>query len=261
MRIQFASDLHLEFFPSRFDAVTTLPFAEGADVLVLAGDIHKRDRAIELFRTWPVPVIYVHGNHEHYKEHIWRNTAKLRLASAANNIHYLENNAWVYHNVRFLGCALWTDYELFGNSKAAMLNAEEFLNDHKLISTHYKRFAPSDALAIHRESRRWLETKLNEAFEGKTVIITHHAPHGGSIAVEFANDPLSPSFASDLTDLMGKASLWIHGHVHSSFDYVVNGTRIVANPRGYPINTRTARCVSEVRYANERFIPNSVIDI
>jgi hypothetical protein len=28
-------------------------------------------------------------------------------------------------------------------------------------------------------------------------------------------------------------SLWTHGHTHESFDYVVNGTRVVCNPRGY----------------------------
>jgi hypothetical protein len=24
-----------------------------------------------------------------------------------------------------------------------------------------------------------------------------------------------------------------HGHVHDSFDYLLNGTRVVCNPRGY----------------------------
>jgi len=33
---------------------------------------------------------------------------------------------------------------------------------------------------------------------------------------------------------MGNADLWIHGHVHSSADYVVEGTRVVCNARGYP---------------------------
>lgn len=32
---------------------------------------------------------------------------------------------------------------------------------------------------------------------------------------------------------MGKAELWIHGHIHESVDYEVNGTRLVSNPRGY----------------------------
>ena len=30
-----------------------------------------------------------------------------------------------------------------------------------------------------------------------------------------------------------KVRLWVHGHMHDSFDYAVNGTRIVCNPRGY----------------------------
>ena len=44
---------------------------------------------------------------------------------------------------------------------------------------------------------------------------------------------MSAAFASDLDRLMGKAALWIHGHTHDSFDYVLNGTRVVCNPRGY----------------------------
>ena len=28
-------------------------------------------------------------------------------------------------------------------------------------------------------------------------------------------------------------SLWIHGHIHESFDYKIGKTRVVCNPRGY----------------------------
>lgn len=260
MRIQIASDLHLEFFQGRFGSETTLPYAEGADLLVLAGDIHKRERAITAFRNWPVPVIYVHGNHEHYKEHIWKNTEKLR-STASGNVHYLENDVWIHRGVRFLGCALWTDYELFGNSSEAMAHADANLNDHKLISTHYRKFSPTDARAIHTESRSWLEAKLCEPFNGKTVVVSHHAPHPGSIAPEYTTDPLTPAFVSDLTDLMGRAALWVHGHAHENFDYVVNGTRVVANARGYPLNPRLARSLSDVRYENENFIADLIVEI
>ena len=65
-------------------------------------------------------------------------------------------------------------------------------------------------------------------------IVTHHAPHPNSIPPRYATDLLSACYASDLTRLMGRAGLWIHGHMHYSVDYEVNGTRIVANPRGYP---------------------------
>jgi len=62
---------------------------------------------------------------------------------------------------------------------------------------------------------------------------THHAPHPKSIPERFTNDWLSAAYASDLTRLMGRAGLWIHGHMHEPADYVVNGTRVVCNPRGY----------------------------
>jgi predicted phosphodiesterase len=58
MKIQLLSDLHLEsenFVPAP---------APGAELLVLAGDIDARWHALEGFAGWPVPVIYVPGNHE-----------------------------------------------------------------------------------------------------------------------------------------------------------------------------------------------------
>ena len=33
-----------------------------------------------------------------------------------------------------------------------------------------------------------------------------------------------------------RAALWVHGHMHESFDYEVYGTRVVCNPRGYAPN-------------------------
>jgi Icc-related predicted phosphoesterase len=74
-------------------------------------------------------------------------------------------------------------------------------------------------------------------FDGKTVVVTHHAPHPISIAPRYARDALNPAFASDLTDVISQhqPDLWVHGHTHSSFDYVVPGTktRVVCNPMGY----------------------------
>lgn len=33
-----------------------------------------------------------------------------------------------------------------------------------------------------------------------------------------------------------RVALWIHGHTHDSFDYTVEGTRVLCNPRGYAKN-------------------------
>jgi hypothetical protein len=47
---------------------------------------------------------------------------------------------------------------------------------------------------------------------------------------------LSTSYASNLEDIIEKydnLKLWCHGHMHENCDYMLNGTRIICNPRGY----------------------------
>ena len=99
------------------------------------------------------------------------------------------------------------------------------------------QFTPEQALALHRESRAWLEAELARPWDGKTVVVTHHAPHPMSIAPKYRGDPITPAFVSDLSAVIERhqPNLWIHGHTHASFDYVVPGTktRVVCNPRGY----------------------------
>ena len=67
------------------------------------------------------------------------------------------------------------------------------------------------------------------------MVVTHHAPHPGSIAARYARDPATPAFVSDLeaTILRGRPALWVHGHVHHGCDYRVGTTRVLANPKGY----------------------------
>jgi hypothetical protein len=72
-------------------------------------------------------------------------------------------------------------------------------------------------------------------FDGPTVVVTHHAPHPDSVARRFENDPLTPAFVSDLSEVIDRwqPALWFHGHTHDNFDYRVGATRIVCNPKGY----------------------------
>lgn len=91
---------------------------------------------------------------------------------------------------------------------------------------------------------------------------THHAPHRLSVHRKFVEDPLTPAFVSDLTEQLRLADLWIHGHVHDSFDYSVGRCRSVANPAGYPLN-RTAKLLnrSDLKLENADFKPGFVVDV
>jgi hypothetical protein len=106
--------------------------------------------------------------------------------------------------------------------------------DYQKIRFGSRAMAPEDAIALCTRQRAWLTAELASPFSGKTVVITHFAPHPRSIAPAFANHRANPAFVLDLEDAMGRAVLWIHGHTHSFFDYRVRGTRVVCNPRGYP---------------------------
>ncbi len=261
MKIQIASDLHLELLEQRFPGHRVIEPTD-ADVLVIAGDIHRHTRAIDAFADWPVPVIYVHGNHEAYHEQYAGLIDKLRHASASGNVRYLEQDEYLLGGVRFLGCCLWTDYLLAPDDRsAAMEAAGRFLYDHQRIATPQGLFTTDDAAQLHQESRAWLEARLAENFDGPTVVVTHHGPHPGSVHPRFAGTLLNAAFVSDLTPLMGKADLWIHGHVHDSFDYTVAGTRIVANPRGYALNRKAAESVAQIDWENQAFDARFVVEV
>jgi len=99
-------------------------------------------------------------------------------------------------------------------------------------------FTPADSAALFALHAGWLAARLAEPHAGPTVVITHHAPSPQSIHPRFAESLLNLCFVSDAERLLdgSRAQLWIHGHTHDSFDYCVNGTRVVCNPRGYAKN-------------------------
>jgi hypothetical protein len=49
--------------------------------------------------------------------------------------------------------------------------------------------------------------------------------------------------------------------MHDSFDYEVEGCRVVANPRGYPRNRTRASNPSELEFENKAFQVACVLDI
>ena len=239
MNIQYASDLHFEMVTDP-DYIGVDP-APGAEVLVLAGDIGVGTDGIARFLDWPVPVIYVHGNHELYGcEDMGRGIADLRTFCAGTNVHFLEKDAVVINGVRFLGTALWTDYGLDGPGQMldnAMFWANAYMNDMRFIKTQGRKMQAADFAARHATSREWLEDQLATPFAGKTVVVTHHAPDGKSVPIGTKPTDLRPCYASALApmvNILRPPSVWIHGHVHRTVGYPLYQTRVRANPRGYP---------------------------
>lgn len=252
MKIHILSDLHFDV-----SAYEPSAAAYAADVIVLAGDIWKKDFGVHTARAlFPdQPIVMVMGNHEHYGQDLSSNVTRIRKAAAEAKIYLLENDEVIIDGTRFLGCTLWTDFALYGRDRFSICTkeAQKRLNDFRLIKNGDAKLTPIDTVKIHKQSVQWLETKLDETFDGPTVVVTHHAPTRHSVVPRFQGDLLSACFASQLDQLMGKCELWLHGHMHDSLDYTVEGTRVICNPRGYSRYVGTQE--------NKQFNPSLLIDV
>lgn len=269
MKIRVLSDLHLEG-----DEPAAVPHADADLVVLAGDIHNHAAGLRWAAATFSsdVPVVYVPGNHEYYDGEFGAlETAMRDAAQSVDNVHFLNNAMLVDPQGRWrvLGTTLWTDFALYGASPdafdEAVTAARRVMLDfrgliqvswpvaakdaHATISalpvggstaatgssaTPPRDFTPTDALALHIHARAWLEAGLATPFDGKTIVVTHHAPHRLSLAERYAGDPVSAGFVNDLPTLVrAPVALWIHGHTHSAFDYTVNGTRVVCNPRGY----------------------------
>jgi Icc-related predicted phosphoesterase len=239
MRIQVFSDLHVDVAAARPITVDA-----NVDAVVVAGDTCQgaQESFAHVRRIVPmsIPVVMILGNHEYYGRCLPEELAIARAKAPAYGIHLLENDTALIGDVRFVGCTLWTDYRIFdsANVPAAMRAAAQGLNDHRRITWSkrpWARFRPAQALLLHSGSRKFLQTVMQAKHQGATVVITHHAPHPRSLHPRYEKDLLSAAYVSDLEDLILAAApkLWLHGHVHASFDYAVGKTRVLCNPHGY----------------------------
>lgn len=239
MRIQIFSDLHADVLP-----IEPILIAENIDAVVVAGDTAEgARRAFEQLRQivpMAIPIVMILGNHEYYRRFLPPELEEARALAPSFNVNLLEDAEVALAGVRFVGATLWTDYRLFGDGRqaAVMQTCAAAMNDHRLIGWLKKpwlRFRPQEAELLHQRSRAFIEEALAVPFPGPTVVVTHHAVHRNSVAPVYRDDWVTAAFVSDLSKLIEahQPALWIHGHVHNSFDYRVGQTRVICNPHGY----------------------------
>lgn len=263
MKIQLASDLHLEHLEHAFEGqLHGIIERTEADVLVLAGDIHSRpERVAELFKDAAPHVIYVAGNHEFYGSDWSLTRDRMRQVCDAAGIHFLDDRELVIDGVRFLGTTLWTDFVIDGFTvDEGMSLVSRALNDFRVIRNNKRTFSPMDAFAAHKQAVNWLQGKFAEPFEGKTVVVSHHGPHWNSVHPKYRASGINGGFSSQLPHLLAHADYWLHGHTHDSFDYKVEGCRVLANPHGYPMQ-RWGATVRDIKRENPAFDPALTFEV
>ena len=263
MKIRLVSDLHLEI-----GSIDLTP--AGEDLIIFAGDIgiHTTGMMVanKVARTYDVPVLYIAGNHEYYRNrhmgldgHTWEGTPE-DLAREADHTSvirkgettYFENTCAVYEGVRFIGATLWTDMEYFGKNYLVEMAVARALNDYRAIwSKNNHPLTIEMVMERFKESFAFIKEKLAEPFEGPTVVLTHHTPSSLSVPDEYKNDHVTAGYTSRLEEFIldTQPALWVHGHTHQVFDYKLGETRICCNPRGY------------VGYEETGFNPNLILEV
>lgn len=193
--------------------------------------------------------------------------------SPLTNIHLLEKETIEINGVTFIGGTLWTNMNnsdsltLWHNSRAMndfrlIKNSNKSVQHKNVIyaknpdgsGMHLKnadgslvvervdfydkpaRWSPEDSVEEHNKMVDYIKIVAQDKTK-KYVVVSHHAPSAFSVAECYKHDTLmNGAFYSDLTELIldhQQIKLWVHGHMHNKFDYNINETRVICNPRGY----------------------------
>lgn len=267
MKIAICSDVHLEFGP------ITLENPGDVEVLILSGDIcvardlrttdpygivgsDRTDRFNNFMGSCSSNfphVVYVMGNHEHYHGDFANTADILRdFLKDYKNIHLLDKEVKEINDVTFIGGTLWTDmnkedpitlYQIRGmmNDFRCVKNSNRevsFKDQEGKFQTRVATFCGEDAVEDHKKMLEVIRNELAKLpADRKVIVVGHHAPSKASTHPRYQSEHImNGGYSSDLSELIldnPKIKLWTHGHTHEEFDYMIGGTRIVCNPRGY----------------------------
>lgn len=224
MKLSVYSDLHLEFGGWEYEH-------DGEDVAIFAGDIHVGTKGAYwlayIAKQYPdTDFIYIAGNHEYYRHDLFDLDDKIdAVLKDIPNVHYLDNEVVEIKGQAFFGGTCWTDLP----EKSAPFVIQS-MNDFRLIKNmNY------DNWIIEHEKFISELNKVKQKYD-QLIVVSHHAPTYASVADiyrEGYSALLNDAYYTNLEEYMGNISLWVHGHTHHSFDYELDGTKVLCNPRGY----------------------------
>jgi predicted phosphohydrolase len=242
MKIQYASDLHLEF-PLNREWMKEHPLEAAGDVLILAGDICKlaqREDAEEFFDYLDKNfkhVYWVHGNHEYYgiipnnivdfQKHVVPQQFKKNI--------FLINNAIVtsrlFGTTEFIFSTLWSHVP-----PEKEFIVQQGVADYKYINMGSRMATVDDTNFMHANDLIYLKQKLEVPKTGTRIVTTHHVPTLMNYPERYKNSDISFAFATELHDLIADSDVdyWIYGHSHCNVPpFKIGNTTMLTNQLGY----------------------------
>ena len=236
MKIQYASDLHLEF-EQNTDYLKENPMKVTGDILILAGDIHVIDSPNFMenpFWDWASKnykqVIVAYGNHEYYSTcdlGTMKDGYKFKIR---DNIYYYYNCVITLGDIDIIVSTLWS-YIHKENEEACVYG----VNDFRMIKYNGNTLTAEIFNNEHKKCLDFIKKSMQESKAKTKIIVTHHVPSISLTAKEFQGSAMTDAFTVDLTDYIKTcgAKYWIFGHSHRNINKKIGGTSCLCNQVGY----------------------------
>lgn len=234
MRIQYCSDLHLEF-DKNSNYLIKKPLSICGDILILAGDIvplhdeFLNNPFFSFISDNYKQVFWVPGNHEFYYRNILDFGSSINL-KLRDNITVVNNVEFQFEDIHFIFSTLWTRISE-KNEKYIEMNVSDF----ECITNNDKKFRASDYNRLHSESLNFIR-KSTETEKSKVVIVTHHLPSFLCNKPSHNRSIINEAFSVNLTDFIetSNVNFWIYGHSHFNQKPLhIGKTVLLTNQLGY----------------------------
>lgn len=235
LKIQYASDLHLEF-PQNSKFIKANPLQPVGDILVLAGDIvpfaimSQQDDFFNFLADHFEHTYWLPGNHEYYHFDIADKSGVLN-ERIKNNVTLVNNTSVVHSGVNMLFSTLWSQI-----SVANQWQIERSLNDFHQIKHNGSHFTSEHYNAFHHDCLDFIKQFVNQSNVDELVVFSHHCPTFLNYPPKYKGDALNEAFATELYDFIetSNISFWAYGHHHCNTpDFLIGSTLMVTNQLGY----------------------------
>ena len=177
MKIQYASDLHLEF-AENWRYLKEHPLEKAGDILVLAGDIgYFGDENYSLHPFWNQvadqyeQVIVVPGNHEFYKYYDIASLQEGELLQIRSNVKVYYNGVVNFGDVDMILSTLWAHIPL-----QDAFATESGVTDFHRIMFEGETLTFEQFNKEHERCMDFLRRACKSSSASKRVIVTHHVP-------------------------------------------------------------------------------------
>ncbi len=234
-KIQYASDLHLEF-PQNKEFFKANPLIPNGDILILAGDIvpfavmDKHDDVFNFLADNFQMTYWIPGNHEYYYSDAINRSGTF-FEKIKSNVVLLNNSVVQFQDTKLIFSTLWSKISL-----ANQWNIERGLSDFHVIKFNGNRLTAEVYNQLHADCINFLNRELQVDKEVKKVVVTHHVPTFKKYPKMYKNSTLTEAFAVELFNTIEESDVnyWIYGHSHyNTNNFKIGNTQMLSNQLGY----------------------------